>query len=160
MDLNIKIFFFWSKINFYVMSRKLIFFQCGISLYCVESWVLLSNKVDKIVKRIWKKGVLWQGVDYINPFTLCAKLLCSAINFWEAFLRRKSLGQSVNEFMKSTPDLVTNYYKNIQFFREKQARLKRLFEGRIFYNLFELIFQMRMENFVNFVFVIVCEFVK
>ena len=49
------------------------------------------------------------GVDFINPFMLCTKLLHSAPNFFEAFLRRKrngtkhkSLGQSVNGFMKLT----------------------------------------------------------
>ena len=46
-------------------------------------------------------------VNFINPFMLYAKLLHSAPNFWVAFLRRKSLAQSINGFMKSTPDIIS-----------------------------------------------------
>ena len=57
---------------------------------------------------------IWPGVDFISPFMLCAKLLRSAPssyalrqNFKKASQKfgaeRKSFGQSVNGFMKSTP---------------------------------------------------------
>ena len=54
-------------------------------------------------------------VDFINPFKLCAKLLCSTPNFYalrqnfmpkkasqKSGAEHKSLVQSVNSFMKST----------------------------------------------------------
>ena len=50
------------------------------------------------------------GVDFINPFMLCAKLLRSTPNFLrlkkasqKLGAERKGLAQSVNGFMKSTP---------------------------------------------------------
>ena len=74
-------------------TRKIFLPQRGIEPRTFQSWVFCLA--------IWAITPLPPGVDFINPFTLYAKLLRSAPNFWEAFLRRKSSAQSVKAWRRA-----------------------------------------------------------
>ena len=54
-------------------------------------------------------GYVRPRVNFINPFTLCAKLLRLKKASQKLGTDRKSVAQSVNGFMKSTPDLIGKF---------------------------------------------------